>query len=141
MKKIVSKISGVFIPVMDMERSTEWYIRVFDLEIIEISEGCTGLAFPGEATILNLWKVENPQPTQFEAASGIRIPYYNFESFDIEHSHTTLKELGVEVKPIEYNASGTRYFDSFDLDGNVIGIVEELSNSTYYQHKQKYRRD
>lgn len=63
MRKVASKISGIFIPVTDMGRSTEWYIRMFDLAVIERSEMCTGLAFPGEATYINLWKVERPQPT------------------------------------------------------------------------------
>ncbi|MCD9022597.1 VOC family protein [Cohnella silvisoli] len=141
MTKIVSKVSGIFIPVTDMRRSAEWYIRVFELEIIEQSEGCTGLAFPGEATILNLWKVDRPQPTQFEAAGGRKIPYYNFESFDIELSHAFLKEKGVEVIPIVNDNGGVRYFECLDLDGNLIGIVEELPSSIYYPHKQKYRRD
>ncbi|WP_373231019.1 VOC family protein [Cohnella sp.] len=141
MRKIVSKVSGIFIPVTNMRRSAEWYIRVFELEIIEHSESCTGLAFPGEATFLNLWKVDRPQPTQFEAIGGYKIPYYNFESFDIEFSHASLKEKGVEVMPIVDDAGGVRYFDCLDPDGNLIGIVEELPSSIYYPHKQKYRRD
>jgi glyoxylase I family protein len=141
MRRIVSKVSGIFIPVTDMQRSADWYIRVFELEMIENSEICTGLAFPGEATILNLWKVDRPQPTQFEMAGGYKISYYNFESFDIEFSHASLKEKGVDVMPIQNDAGGTRYFDCLDPDRNLIGIVEELPNSIYYPHKQKYRRD
>lgn len=140
MGKIVSKISGIFIPVTDMKRSTEWYIKMFDLEVIQISDLCTGLAFPGEATYINLWKVERPQPMQFDTGAD-QIPYYNFESFDIEYSHTALIEKGVEVMPI-VNSDGIRFFDCLDPDGNRIGIVEELPSSTaFYAHKQKYRQD
>ncbi|MBB6670379.1 VOC family protein [Cohnella nanjingensis] len=140
MGKIVSKISGIFIPVTDMKRSTEWYIKMFDLDVIQISDVCTGLAFPGEATYINLWKVERPQPTQFDTGA-YKIPYYNFESFDIEYSHTALIEKGVECMPI-VNSDGIRFFDCLDPDGNRIGIVEELPSSTaFYEHKQKYRQD
>jgi glyoxylase I family protein len=140
MSKIVSKISGIFIPVTDMKRSTEWYINMFNLEVIQTSEVCTGLAFPGEATYINLWKVERPQPTQFDTGE-YKIPYYNFESFDIEYSHASLIEKGVEVMPI-VNNGGVRFFDCLDPDGNPIGIVEELPSSTdFFAHKQKYRRD
>jgi glyoxylase I family protein len=52
------KISGIFIPVTNMERSVEWYVRVFGLDIIQQSDMCTGLAFPGEASIIGLWKVD-----------------------------------------------------------------------------------
>jgi len=141
MTRTMSKVSGIFIPVTDMRRSTEWYVRVFDLEVIDESDSCTGLAFPGEGTFINLWKVASPQPTQFDTGAGYRIPYYNFESFDIEASHASLKAKGVEVLPIERDIEGIRFFDCFDPDGNVIGLVEELPNSPYYAHKQKYRRD
>ena len=141
MTRTMSKVSGIFIPVTDMRRSTEWYVRVFDLEVIDESECCTGLAFPGEATAICLWKVDRIQPTQFEASAGFKVPYYNFESFDIEYSHASLRAKGVEVLPIEEDAGGTRLFDCLDPDGNAIGLVEELPNSTYYAHKQKYKRD
>jgi predicted enzyme related to lactoylglutathione lyase len=140
MGKIVSKISGIFIPVTNMKRSTEWYIKMFDLEVIQISDLCTGLAFPGEATYINLWKVERPQPIHFDTGVD-KIPYYNFESFDIEYSHATLTEKGVEVMPI-VTSGGIRFFDCLDPDGNKIGIVEELpSSAAFYEHKRKYRQD
>ncbi|MUT64638.1 VOC family protein [Paenibacillus sp. NEAU-GSW1] len=140
MGKVASKVSGIFIPVTDLLRSTDWYIRMFELVVIEQSEICTGLAFPGEATYINLWKVERPQPVQFDAG-GNKIPYYNFESFDIEYSHAALREKGVEVLPI-VDHGGVRFFDCLDPDGNRIGIVEEMPSSTaFYAHKQKYRRD
>jgi hypothetical protein len=50
-------------------------------------------------------------------------------------------EKGVEVMPIHEDAGGVRYFDCVDPDGNLFGIVEELPNSVYYPHKQKYRRE
>lgn len=138
MGRTVSKISGIFIPVTDMKRSTEWYVKAFELEVIQISDGCTGLAFPGEATFINLWKVARPQPTTFDAG-GYTIPYYNFESFDIERSHAALVALGAEVTPIR-DDDGIRHFDCFDPDGNELGIVEELPGSeAFYAHKQKYR--
>lgn len=139
MKKIVDKVSGIFIPVTNMERSTEWYIRIFGLELMESSDICTGLAFPGEPTLIGLWKVERKQPTEFESAVGVYLPYYNFESFDIEFSHVSLMEQGVDVTPIA-DEGGIKYFSCFDPDGNPIGIVEEMPSSVYYAHKQKYRK-
>lgn len=138
MKKIMEKVSGIFIPVTDMQRSIEWYTGVFGLEIIDQSDICTGLAFSGEATILSLWKVEKPQPTQFDAG-GYQIPYYNFESFDIEFSYNELRAANVQLSQI-YSEDGIKHFDCFDPDGNRIGIVEELASSPYYSHKQNYRK-
>jgi glyoxylase I family protein len=139
MKRIVDKISGIFIPITNMERSLEWYTRVLGLEVVEKSDMCTGLAFPGEATILNLWKVENAQPTTFDTGQGYQICYYNFESFDINYSYTKLQEQGVEVLPIQDEGS-IKFFDAVDPDGNLFSIVEEMPSSPYYAHKQKHRR-
>lgn len=140
-KKIVDKVSGIFIPVTNMKRSIEWYQQMFELEIIQESEICTGLAFPGEATMVGLWKVDRPQPTQFEGGGGgYFIPYFNFESFDIEYSHALLKKNGVDVSDIK-DEGDIKHFDCKDPDGNHISIVEELPSSHgYYEHKQKYRK-
>ena len=74
----------------------------------------------------------------FETGAGDKICYYNFESFDINYSHAKLKEKGVEVMPIQ-DHGGIRFFDFIDSEGNPMNIVEEMSSSTYYAHKQKHR--
>ncbi|WP_199616297.1 VOC family protein [Paenibacillus alkalitolerans] len=137
MEKIVAKVSGIFIPVTDMKRSTEWYLNVFGLEVIAQDNWCTGLKFPGAETIVNLWKVERKQPVDFDAGS-YRICYFNFESFDILASRRVLQEKGVEVGEL-HEENSIKFFDCYDPDGNGLSIVEELPSSPYYEHKQRFR--
>jgi glyoxylase I family protein len=138
MKAIFDKVAGICIPVLNVRRSAEWYIRVFNLDTIEITDNDAGLIFPGGA-IIALWKVSSPQPTEFEAINPKKVPYYNFESYDIEHSHKALQEKGVKVSDIEEIPKVIRYFECYDLDGNLISIVQEGVDSPYYTYKEKYR--
>jgi glyoxylase I family protein len=135
--QIAARVSGIFIPVTDMKRSTEWYLNVFDLEVISRDDGCTGLKFAGAETIVNLWKVATKQPVDFDAGS-YRICYFNFESYDIHASRESLQEKGVQVGELHDHGS-IRFFDCYDPDDNAISIVEEMPSSPYYAFKQRVR--
>jgi hypothetical protein len=142
MEKIIAKVSGIFIPVTDLKRSAEWYIRMFDMETIEIGDHRAGLGFPQGEALVVLWKVVKPQPVQFD--TGIdKMPYFNFSSFDIHNSYRELQAKGATVSEI-HESPGIptihRYFETFDPDGNLVNIVEETADSPYYAHKQKYRK-
>jgi predicted enzyme related to lactoylglutathione lyase len=142
MEKIIAKVSGIFIPVTDLKRSTEWYIRMFDMETIEICDFRAGLGFPQGEALIVLWKVVKAQPVQFD--TGIdKMPYFNFTSFDIYNSYRELQEKGATVSESQESLDIPtihRYFETFDPDGNRVNIVEETADSPYYAHKQKYRK-
>jgi predicted enzyme related to lactoylglutathione lyase len=142
MEKIVAKVSSIFIPVTDVKRSAEWYIRMFDMETIEIGDFRTGLGFPQGEALVVLWKVVKPQPVQFD--TGIdKMPYFNFSSFDIHNSYRVLQAKVATVSVIQESSEIPtihRFFETFDPDGNRVNIVEETADSPYYAHKQKYRK-
>ncbi|MBB6633204.1 VOC family protein [Cohnella thailandensis] len=138
MEKIVAFVSAIFIPVTDITRSAEWYVRMFDLETIEKTDYRVGLAFPNGQTLVILWKVEKPQPVQFDTGKH-PIPYFNFTSYDIDHSYRQLKAKGAELSEI-HEEDGHRFFQAFDLDGNPVDIVEETGQTPYFAHKNKIRK-
>jgi hypothetical protein len=142
MEKVIAKVSGIFIPVTDLKRSAEWYIRMFDMETIEISDYRTGLRFPHGEAVVVLWKVVKPQPVQFDTGVD-KMPYFNFNSFDIHNSYRELQAKGATVSEIHESPESPtvyRFFVTFDPDANMINIVEETADSPYYAHKQKYRK-
>jgi catechol 2,3-dioxygenase-like lactoylglutathione lyase family enzyme len=138
MEKIIAYVSGIFIPVTDITRSEEWYVRMFDLETIEKTDDRVGLAFPNGQTLVLLWKVENPQPVQFDTGKDM-MPYFNFTSYDINHSYSQLKAKGAELSEI-HEEDGYRFFKAFDLDGNPVDIVEETGQTPYFTHKNNIRK-
>ncbi|MGO4108970.1 VOC family protein [Paenibacillus sp. YAF4_2] len=138
MEKIVAFVSSIFIPVTDIARSAEWYVRMFDLEPIEKTDYRVALAFPNCQTLVLLWKVEKPQPVQFDSGRD-RMPYYNFTSYDINHSYSQLKAKGAKLSEI-HEEDGYRFFEAFDPDGNPLSVVEELGHTPYFTHKDKIRK-
>lgn len=137
MERIVSFVASIFIPVTDIARSEEWYVRMFDLETIERTDYRIGLAFPNAQTLVLLWKVEKPQPVQFDTGKHL-MPYFNFTSYDIDHSYRQLKAKGAQLSEI-HEEDGYRYFQAFDLDGNPVDIVEETGQTPYFTHKNQFR--
>lgn len=137
MEKIVACVSGIFIPVTDIARSMEWYTRMFNLEAIEKTDQRVGLAFPEGQTLVLLWKVEKPQPVQFDSGKAM-MPYFNFTSYDINHSYRELKAKGAELSEI-HEEDGYRFFEAFDPDGGPLSIVEETGQTPYFIHKNHLR--
>lgn len=139
MEKVVTQVSSIFIPVTDVNRSAEWYIRMFDMEMIEHGDQRAGLAFPQGETLIILWKVVKPQPVDFDTGT-FKMHYFNFTSFDIHNSYRELQAKGATVSEI-HEEPGFRYFETFDPDSNRFNIVEETEESSpYYAHKHKYRK-
>lgn len=138
MEKVVAFVSSIFIPVTDITRSEEWYVRMFDLETIEKTEERVGLAFPNGQTLVLLWKVEKPQPVQFHTGK-VRMPYFNFVSYDIRHSYSQLKAKGARLSEIREEDNHT-FFEAYDPDGNSVDIVAETGQTPYFDHKAQYRK-
>ena len=138
MEKIIAFVSSIFIPVTDVARSAAWYVRMFDLEMIEKTNQRVGLAFPNGQTLVLLWKVEKPQPVQFDSGKD-RMPYFNFTSYDIDHSYSQLRAKGAELSEI-HEEDGYRFFEAFDTDGNPLSIVEETGQTPYFDHKNHLKK-
>ncbi|TVX96619.1 VOC family protein [Cohnella terricola] len=138
MERIVTFVASIFIPVTDITRSAEWYVRMFDMETIEKTDQRVGLAFPIGQTLVVLWKVEKPQPVQFDSGKYM-MPYFNFTSYDIDNSYRRLKAKGAGLSEIHVE-DGFRFFEAIDPDGNPFNIVEETGQTPYFAHKKNIRK-
>ncbi|MFC5468269.1 VOC family protein [Cohnella suwonensis] len=139
MDPIIAQVSNIFIPVTDLKKSADWYMRMFGMEMIEFEDRRAGLAFPNRETFIVLWKVEKPQPVHFETGE-FKMHYYNFTTFDLSRSYRELAARGAVLSEIDEHP-GIRFFETYDPDGNVVNIVETFQDSPYYAHKMKYRND
>ncbi|GJM80631.1 hypothetical protein HMSSN139_31270 [Paenibacillus sp. HMSSN-139] len=82
--------------------------------------------------------MEKPQPVQFDTGKH-PMPYFNFTSYDINHSYRELKAKGAKLSEI-YVEEGHTFFKAFDLDGNPVDIVEETGQTPYFAHKNNLRK-
>ena len=139
MERIAAKVGTIFIPVMQLARSMEWYKEMFDLNVLDQKEDRIFMQFPQGETAIVLWKVEKPQPVYFETGKH-KMHYWNFDSYDIESSYRQLVAKGVTVTELVYEEEhGHRFFDAYDPDGNIVNIVEVYESNAYYDHKQTIR--
>lgn len=121
MSAIVKRIDSVFVPVTDLKRSEEWYLRMFPFRVTFRSGDGTYVGFrfadsePGNLkTALTLYKKDRVIPQEHIA--------FNFFSEDIDDAHRFLKEQGVEVQDIQ-GGEGMRFFEFTDPDGNRLEAV------------------
>lgn len=116
--KVIKRIDTVFIPVMDLEKSEEWYTNIFPFKVVyRDSDGYVGFRInePGELkTGLTLYKVDEMPQSKHIA--------FNFFTEDIDGFHASLKEQGVDVNDI-HSGGGMRFFEFTDPSGNLLGAV------------------
>jgi len=125
------KVGCVFIPVTDLQKSTEWYEAILGVRLIDRWDDGAGFYFPNGSTQLGLVKVESPQPTEFSINRNRKNTYYNFVVDDIEAAHRHLHDRNVTTTSIE-DFGGMKGFDFFDLDGNPFSVVNEDSSSPFH---------
>ncbi|WP_409296325.1 VOC family protein [Peribacillus sp. SCS-26] len=125
------KVGGIFIPVIDIEKSTEWYEKFLGVKKIDSWEDGAGFYLPSGSTQLALVKVDSPQPTEFTTRGSQKNSYYNFVVDDIETAHQHFKNNGIVTSEID-DFGGMKFFDFFDLDGNPFSVVNEVVGSPYH---------
>ena len=125
------KVGCVFIPVTDLQKSTEWYEAILGVRLIDRWDDGAGFYFSSGNTQLGLVKVESPQPTEFSINRNRKNTYYNFVVEDIEAAHQHLVDRNVTTTSIE-DFGGMKGFDFFDLDGNPFSVVNEDKNSPFH---------
>jgi glyoxylase I family protein len=125
------KVGSIFIPVTDMKKSTDWYVKFLGVKIIDSWEDGAGFYLPAGTTQLALVKVESPQPTEFIIKGEQKNSYFNFVVDDIEATHQQFRNNGIVTTEID-DFGGMKFFDFFDLDGNPFSVVNEVSNSPFH---------
>ncbi|RIW31621.1 VOC family protein [Bacillus salacetis] len=125
------KVGSIFIPVTDIEKSTDWYVKFLGVKIIDSWGDGAGFYLPNGSTQLALVKVESPQPTEFIIKGDQRNSYFNFVVDDIETAHQKFKQNGIVTTEID-DFGGMKFFDFFDLDGNPFSVVNEVDGSPYH---------
>lgn len=125
------KVGGIFIPVTDIEKSTDWYVNFLGAKIIDSWGEGVGFYLPNGTAQLALVKVESPQATEFTIQGSRKNSYYNFVVDDIDMAHQHFKNNGIPTTEID-DLGGMKFFDFYDLDGNPFSVVNEVEGSPYH---------
>lgn len=115
---IQSRITGVFIPVRDIEKARDWYARILGIGpgTIHFGHMCS-LETEGECAIMldTMPKWGGKEPG---GAPTYQVPAFIFKTEDIQAAYAFMQENGVElVTGIEGHWFGFR-----DPDGNLLMV-------------------
>ncbi len=107
----------VGVPTTDLQRSVQWYQRVFELTSpdLEPSEGVVEFKVGG--VWLRLGQDSQGAPGGFVLRFGVA---------DVAGQRARLARMGVQVSGLRQVESVLEYFDFTDPDGNRLGLYAEV---------------
>ncbi len=123
-RKIFERIDGVFMPVIDLDKSINWYKDILGLTLLYTWDGGAGFKVCDGESLLGLIQVKDHTPAFFSTQES-KMHYFNFKTLDIENSCNLLKDRGVEIADI-IDAGNIKVAYFQDPDGNLLGMCEEV---------------
>lgn len=113
-EKFIERIDAVFLPVKDIEAALAWYQDLFGFELRWKNNRFAGLKV-GDNVGFHLVQVAGHEP-------DTRYCPFNFLVRDIDDARRRLAQKG--VKMTELRSGEPIRFDFFDLDGNILTIIQ-----------------
>jgi lactoylglutathione lyase len=115
---------GIFVPVSDLNRSTEWYTDVLGFEITHRDEpDASVLMMNDHKIIFCLVKSQDIVQRPFPKNDYQVENYFNFHTDDVDATYRMLKDKGADIGEIVTFDGGIRGFSLDDPDGNRYGVV------------------
>ncbi len=127
MKSYVTRISSIEVPVSNLERSIDWYIKIIGLEVQhkDSQSAMLTLNAKGVPTIF-LVETESIEKLQFKnTRTNINHSVIDFYTSDLEGYYNFLIEQGVEVGKLNMH-SGFGGFGFRDPDGNSLSACNAI---------------
>jgi predicted lactoylglutathione lyase len=114
---------GIFVPVSDLKRSTEWYTNLLGFEITHNDEPNAMVTMMNdEKIVFCLVRSYDIEQRPFPRNEYSVEQYFNFHTTDVDSVHRMFKQKGAIVGEI-VDFDGMRGFSLIDPDGNRYGVV------------------
>ena len=126
------RVGTTYIPVTNVEVSSEWYVNKVGAELSYKDQDKAILNLANQSFFLV--KSEEDQSANFVDLHGNERFSLTFEVNgleDLEGVHQEFSEKGVRVGEIENRGHAGRNFVFYDVDGNTFDVWSELSTSFY----------
>lgn len=118
------------IPVKDVEKSAEWFVKHFGFNIRNKRDGYLSL-FRENRPILDLIQSEHDSRAVFEV-NGRKCWVITFFSDDIVSLHSRLQAGDVKVGSLSDEGKYGKFFVLEDLDGNLFDVWEHRDCELVY---------
>jgi catechol 2,3-dioxygenase-like lactoylglutathione lyase family enzyme len=125
-KPLVKEISHIQIPVLDLNRSFEFYLEILgfrlkgnfgEFAVIGLDKGVT----------IFLWVTQDQTTTTF-TVNGENFPSFGIEIESMDELTNNLKQYGSEIIWANEDQEGRKFSKFYDPDGNMIVAHEEPKN-------------
>lgn len=129
------RVGTTYLPVADVEKSSEWYIHNLGAELTYQDHDKAILNFANQSVFLV--KSKEGQSSNFYDFNGNERFSMTFEVNGLnalEAVHKDFKEKKIRVGEIENRGHAGRNFVFYDLNGNKFDVWSELST----EFKEKY---
>jgi len=127
------RVGTVFIPVLDLEESINWYSNVLELKLIDNWGVGASFSFSDGECLLALIKVAELSSLDFKVNDTQSNVYFHFETDDILQLKRYFESK--EIKIVNFSDHGPM-IEMFvkDPSGNEIAFFCEKYESPFYMH-------
>ncbi|MGA5691392.1 VOC family protein [Cytobacillus pseudoceanisediminis] len=131
-------IPSVYIPVKNLEKSSQWWIGNFNLEFVVPlkPESEQAILKLGDGQWLHLVKTRGDQTTNFiSQKDGVEYDMFSltFEVREIEKLYQRCVKNGVKIEGLELRKGCGINFRFYDPDGNKYDVNENI-----YMHRTEF---
>ncbi|WEK56058.1 MAG: VOC family protein [Candidatus Cohnella colombiensis] len=127
------RVGAVFIPVIDLEESINWYLNVLELKLIDNWGAGASFSFNQGESLLALIKVEKVSPLKFAVNETQSNVYFHFETDDLAQLKRNFESKGIRITSLMDHGLMNELF-IIDPSGNEITFFCEKSESPFYKH-------
>jgi catechol 2,3-dioxygenase-like lactoylglutathione lyase family enzyme len=128
MSEKLIRIGTIYLPVTDVEVSSDWYINKLGAELSYKDQDKAILNFANQSVFLV--KSTEKQSSNFFDINGNEHFSITFEVnglTSLEELHREFKEKGIRIGEIEDRGHAGKNFVFYDIDGNKFDVWSELS--------------
>jgi catechol 2,3-dioxygenase-like lactoylglutathione lyase family enzyme len=122
-KSLVLQISHTQLPVLELKRSTDFYVNTLGFQLKGEFGRFTVVGLDKGATIF-LWVTED-QTTATFTVNGEDFPTIGIEIESMEELKNKLRQIGTEFVWFDEDQEGRKFSKFYDPDGNMIVAHEE----------------
>ncbi|MFD1738885.1 VOC family protein [Bacillus salitolerans] len=135
MREKLYRVGTTYIPVADVEKSSDWYVTKLDAELSYKDQDKAILNLAEQSIFLV--KTNGKQTSNFIDFNGREHFSLTFEVNGLqalENMHRDFMQKNIKVGDIENRGHSGRNFVFYDLEGNLFDVWSELSPT----FKEKY---
>ena len=125
MNNLLERIDHNQVPVMDLDQSIDWYVRILGFTLVDKPNDDLAVLSLSSGSTLLLWKSTDKTRANF-VKNGEITPVIFFETKDIKKLQDNLIEHDVKIASIT-DEGFAKFMRFYDPNGNLFGVIENAN--------------